>query len=153
MASVDTGGDGPNVEVNIVPFIDLMSVLITFLLLTAVWTQVSMIQIGSSIYGRDPNDGTPKPQEEEKVLRLDILKDGYKLRFASKEFKFPKVNGEYDKKSLRASLKSIKEENPEKKDAMISVNDQLDFEIFISGMDILLDSKFPNIGVVPGDVK
>lgn len=153
MASVDTGGDGPNVEVNIVPFIDLMSVLITFLLLTAVWTQVSMIQIGSSIYGKDPNDGTPKPPEEEKVLRLDILKDGYKLRFASKEFKFPKIQGEYDKKALRASLKTIKEENPEKKDAMISVADQLDFEIFIGGMDILLDSKFPNIGVIPGDVK
>jgi biopolymer transport protein TolR len=152
MASVDTGGDGPNVEVNIVPFIDLMSVLITFLLLTAVWTQVSMIQIGSSIYGKQQEGNAPK-MEEDKVLRLDVLKDGYKLRFGPKEFKFPKVKGLYDKKALKASLKTIKEENPEKKDAMISVAENLSFEVFIGGMDILLDSKFPNIGVVTGDIK
>ncbi len=153
MASVDTGGDGPNVEVNIVPFIDLMSVLITFLLLTAVWTQVSMIQIGSSLYAKQQDGSeTPKP-EEEKTLRLDIQKDGYKLRFGDKEFKFPKVKGEYDRKALRASLKTIKEENPEKTDAMIWVAESLNFENFIQGMDILLGERFPNIGVVTGDIK
>jgi len=152
MASVDTGGDGPNVEVNIVPFVDLMSVLITFLLLTAVWTQVSMIQIGSSIYGKQQEGNAPK-MEEEKVLRLDVVKDGYKLRFGDREFKFPKLKGQYDKKQLKAALLDIKEKNPEKKDAMISVQENLSFEVFIGGMDILLDSKFPNIGVVTGDIK
>lgn len=48
MAQIDSGGSkgrAVSVELNLVPFIDLMSVLITFLLITAVWTQVSMIQI------------------------------------------------------------------------------------------------------------
>ncbi|MBK7890416.1 MAG: biopolymer transporter ExbD [Bdellovibrionales bacterium] len=56
MAQVEDSGSGrsTNVDVNLVPFIDLMSVLITFLLITAVWTQVSMIQLGSSIYGKKP---------------------------------------------------------------------------------------------------
>ncbi len=55
MAHIESGGSRgrkTNIELNLVPFIDLMSVLITFLLITAVWTQVSMIQIGSSLYGK-----------------------------------------------------------------------------------------------------
>ena len=52
MGQISSGGHGKKevaVELNLVPFIDLMSVLITFLLITAVWTQVSMIQIGNSL--------------------------------------------------------------------------------------------------------
>jgi len=49
MAQIEEKGSGrsSNVDLNIVPFIDLMCVCIIFLLVTAVWTQVSMIQIGS----------------------------------------------------------------------------------------------------------
>ena len=44
MAHIDSGGRGRdvNTELNLVPVIDLMSVLITFLLISAVWTQVSI---------------------------------------------------------------------------------------------------------------
>jgi biopolymer transport protein ExbD len=56
MASIDTGGKGPNVDLNLVPFIDLMSVLITFLLISAIWVQVSLIQIGSSLYAKKTSD-------------------------------------------------------------------------------------------------
>ena len=57
MAHISSGGKGRdiNTELNLVPVIDLMSVLITFLLITAVWTQVSMIQLGASFASpRDP---------------------------------------------------------------------------------------------------
>ena len=48
------------VELNLVPFIDLMSVCIIFLLITAVWTQVSMLQLGSSVYSQQ-TDADPGP--------------------------------------------------------------------------------------------
>ncbi len=153
MANVESGSDGPNVDVNIVPFIDLMSVLITFLLITAVWTQVSMIQIGSSIHGKSQADQEQPKPEEDKELRLNVRKDGYLLRFGTQAFKFPKIGGQYDKKSLRAKLKDIKENNPDKNDAMIAVDNDLDFETFISGMDTLLHEKFANVSVVTGDIK
>ena len=64
MAQVSDGGSGKKeatFDLNLVPFIDLMSVMITFLLITAVWTQVSMIKLGSSIYGKQNTDETPPP--------------------------------------------------------------------------------------------
>lgn len=53
MASINTdGGDGLNVELNLVPFIDLLSTLTLFLLVTAVWYQVSAIQTKTESKGR-----------------------------------------------------------------------------------------------------
>ncbi len=53
MASVgDTGGGrkkGLNPEVNLVPFIDLLSVCICFLLVSAVWLQIGTVQIKQAL--------------------------------------------------------------------------------------------------------
>ena len=40
---------GMNADLNLVPFIDLLSVCITFLLLTAVWTQVQALAIDQGV--------------------------------------------------------------------------------------------------------
>src|SRR5215213_6895231 len=49
-----------NVELNIVPFIDLMSCLTAFLLVTAVWVNISSLQTEAAGVSRDPF-----PQDEE----------------------------------------------------------------------------------------
>ena len=41
---------GMSAELNLVPFIDLLSVCITFLLLTAAWTQVEALQVDQGEY-------------------------------------------------------------------------------------------------------
>ncbi len=152
MAQIDDG-DGINVDVNLVPFIDLMSVLIVFMLLTAVWTQISMIQLGSSIYSKRQDD-EPIAKQEDKELRLDIKKNGYNLMFAGKAFQIPKKYGEiYDTEGLRKLLLKIKDQNPDQTAAQIMMSEDLRFEIFVEGMDVLLQTKFPNIGVITGEVK
>ncbi len=82
MAHIGDDGDGRSktVDLNLVPIIDLMSVCIIFLLITAVWTQVSMIQIGSSIYGKKTSDEKPEPPPRAEIpFRLDVLRDGYRV--------------------------------------------------------------------------
>ena len=74
------------VELNLVPFIDLMSVCIIFLLITAVWTQVSMIQLGSSIYSNKTEDRPIIPPPfAEVVLRVDVLPEGFRLNVGKKK--------------------------------------------------------------------
>src|SRR5882757_873879 len=103
MAHIEEGGEGRKamVDLNIVPIIDLMSVCIIFLLITAVWTQVSMIQIGSSIYGKKSTDDKPQPPPKAEVpFRLDVLKDGYRVIIGRQEMRMPKVGGQYDQEKL-----------------------------------------------------
>ncbi len=150
MAHIDDSGSNgrsSNVDLNIVPFIDLMSVMIIFLLITAVWTQVSMIQIGSSIYGKKTEETVTPPPRAEIPFRLDVQTSGYQVVIGQRRFTVPKVGDKYDQETLVDKLKQIKEIYPEKEDAVITVLDELPYDSLIIGMDALLISGFPMISV------
>jgi len=55
--SIDGGGGDRkkplNAELNLVPYIDLLTCMVAFLLITAVWTQLARLQIGQ----RGPGGG------------------------------------------------------------------------------------------------
>ncbi len=151
MAQVDDGNGGErdkNVDLNIVPFIDLMSVCIIFLLITAVWTQVSMIQIGSSIYSKRTDTGEVEPPPRSEIaFRLDVTDRGYTLRLGKQISSIPKVNGQFNDEALSQQLQEIKQKYPDKKDAIISVMESLVYDDLIRGMDLLLTSGFEEISV------
>jgi biopolymer transport protein TolR len=155
MAHIDSGesrGRGKNIELNLVPFIDLMSVLITFLLITAVWTQVSMIQIGSSLYGKkreDQPNPTPPPMAEI-VLKVDVKDLGYVLTVGKQVISLPKTNGQFDDAGLIAQLQRVKQLYPEKTDVVLAMADALPYEQLIKAMDDLLNSGFSAISVATG---
>ncbi len=146
MAHIESGSRGgrrSNVDLNLVPFIDLMSVLITFLLISAVWTQVSMIQLGASFASPrlDETPVTPPPLES-LVLRLDIKEGGYVL-FVGKDVRsIPKVNGEYDRETLRDDLTKIKQMYPDKGGIKLAIEDKIIYDHVVAVMDIGLDTGF-----------
>lgn len=147
MAHISSGGGrgrDPNVELNLVPVIDLMSVLITFLLLSAVWTQVSMIQLGASF--ASPRDLEQKelkpPPMEDLVLKLDIRANGYVLYIGKEVRTLPMINGVYDKASLAADLTKVKQMYPEKGGVKMAISDDIQYEHVVAAMDIGLKAGF-----------
>lgn len=163
MAQIESGGRGrnPNVELNLVPVIDLMSVLITFLLISAVWTQVSMIQLGASFASpRDPEQKvvTPPPIED-LVLKLEIRANGYVL-FVGKDvitmpmLANPAVNAAvqpgsapqpatiYDNESLLANLSQVKQRYPDKGGVKMAISDEIQYEFVVTAMDVGLKAGF-----------
>jgi biopolymer transport protein ExbD len=154
MAHIEESGGGreTNVELNLVPFIDLMSVCIIFLLITAVWTQISMIQIGSSVYGKKSQDQQAEPPPKEIVpLRLNVKSGGYIIRMGKTSYSIPKVGGKYDDAKLLQQLKIFKEQNPDATTGIISLEDALTYESMIRGMDLMMLSGFPEITVATGE--
>jgi len=142
------GGRAISVELNLVPFIDLMSVLIIFLLITAVWTQVSMIQIGSSVYGKQREDQVSKPPPRVDIsFRLDVTHQGYKVVVGKRSLFISKQNANYNQEALIAELKRVKALYPEKMDAVITILDSLPYISLIQGMDGLLTAGFPEISI------
>ena len=144
------GSKGRNqvVELNLVPFIDLMSVCIIFLLITAVWTQVSMVQLGSSIYSKKTSEEpiTPPPFSEV-VLRVDVLPEGFRVVVGKERFLIAVLNGEYDKDTLISKLKEIKGKYPEKTDGVTSVRDNVKYKHLVSAMDALAVAGFSQVSI------
>jgi biopolymer transport protein TolR len=155
MAQIENGsgrGRGVNVELNLVPVIDLMSVLITFLLITAVWTQVSMIQIGSSLYAKkDDSQQPPKLTPNADIaLKVDVKQEGYVLTVGTQIISLPKLNAAYDSAGLVAQLQRVKQLYPEKLDGIVSMSDDVPYENLVNTMDQLLVAGFPNISIATG---
>lgn len=146
MAHIETGGRGrsTNFELNLVPFIDLMSVLITFLLISAVWTQVSMIQLGASFASpKDPNQTDVKPPPlEDLVLRLDIRANGYVLYVGKDVKSIPMIGQDYDKETLVADLMKVKQMYPDKGGIKMAIEDQIKYDHIVTAMDIGLKAGF-----------
>lgn len=147
MAHIDTGGRGgrsANFELNLVPFIDLMSVLITFLLISAVWTQVSMIQLGASFASPRQDQETPvtPPPMEDLVLRLDIKENGYVLYVGKDIRSIPKISGDYDKETLLNDLKKVKQMYPQKAGIKLAIEDKIIYDHVVAVMDLGLDAGF-----------
>lgn len=150
--SGDSSGRKKNVELNLVPVIDLMSVLITFLLITAVWTQVSMIQIGSSVYGKktDTQPNPTPPPHAEVVLKVDVKDIGYVLTVGKQVISLPMVDNQFDDAGLIAQLQRVKQLYPDKTDAVVTVADVMPYEQLIKAMDNLLIAGFSAISVATG---
>jgi biopolymer transport protein ExbD len=69
-AAVGTDSKGSvNVELNIIPFIDLMSCLTAFLLVTAVWVNIAQINIQPKGKTRD----TSNVQKDDETVTLSVL--------------------------------------------------------------------------------
>ena len=64
MGGVDVGGGGgkgrraTDSEINMIPFIDLLMVTISFLLITAVWSQMARLNADAQV------PGPPRPDEQ-----------------------------------------------------------------------------------------
>ena len=150
MAQTEESGSGrnANTDVNLIPFIDLMSVLITFLLITAVWTQVSMIQLGSSIYGKKTSDQiTPPPPIADIPLRLDVKDNGFRLIVRPDKYVFEKKNNDWSTTELVERLAVVRQMYPDKADATVTVDNEVPYEKMILGMDALLGGGFGSISI------
>jgi biopolymer transport protein ExbD len=148
MAHIESEGGSKrrgSTQLNLVPFIDLMSVLIIFLLITAVWSQVSMIQMGSSVFGKK-NDNIPTPIEptphSDVLLRIDVKSTGYVVMLGKDTFQIPKQGETMNREELMAHLQRAKELYPEKVDAQITMNDDLAYEELIIAMDTIIKAGF-----------
>jgi biopolymer transport protein TolR len=157
MAEIESGGGSRgrrvNVDLNLVPFIDLMSVLITFLLISAVWVQINMIQMGTSFFAqKDQTDPPPTPPPNaDVVLKVDVKQAGYVVTFGRQVISLPNTGAKFDDVGLTAQLLKAKQLYPEKIDAALAVDDALPYERMIYSMDVILKAGFPKISLATGN--
>jgi len=154
-AQIDTGGGGggkkdTNVEINVVPFIDLMSCLTAFLLVTAVWTNLAQINIKPKGIGRDAEkmiEEEPPPKVSVLLTKNDIWVGttlGDRRQIANLG------EGDYDWEGAEEVLSELKETPvfTQRDDIEIAAEDEVRYDFIIGGMDTAIASGFPDVGFV-----
>src|SRR2546426_11669284 len=91
------GGKKPlDAQINLVPFIDLLSCCISFLLITAVWTQLARMDVQQKGQGA-AGSTDEKPPENQVNLTLYIDKDDYIFQKSTGEsVTIPNKGNDYD---------------------------------------------------------
>ena len=157
MAQIEeSGGDRKNiaVDLNLVPFIDLMSVCIIFLLITAVWTQISMIQLGSSLHSKKTEAEALKepPPYADIPFRVNVMETGFEVLIGKERINIPLRGKKYNEQALLKQIKKVKDIYPEKKDAIVAARDRVKYEYIVTAMDALLNGGFPETTIATGEM-
>jgi biopolymer transport protein TolR len=142
------GGKKPlDASLNLVPFIDLLSCCISFLLITAVWTQLARMDVTQKGQGA-AGSSDEKPPEPTISLTLYIDKDGYTFSKSNGESEPIALKGDdYDYAKLADILAKTKSAYPDKNDIQVKADDSVVYNKIIKTMDIVLSAKFQDIGL------
>src|SRR3954471_23533674 len=137
-------------ELNLVPFIDLLSCCISFLLITAVWTQIAGLQVASS--GGPPE--APQKQENTIDVKLLLSDKGYSLSMSGALIEIPKVAGKdgvmaYDKKALDEKLKTLKTSLPDQTAITVQPEDSVAYADLVETVDTAMGQNLKNVTVAP----
>lgn len=134
-----------NVELNLVPFIDLLTVCITFLLLTAVWTHTGRINIDQSV-----QKPLKRQEQKEPPKRLIVLVDkkGYTVKWADEQpTTLPMAGDEYDVGALKKHVKTLEDRLPKNPRVVVALADDIRYNELIRVLDAFMGMHMPNVMV------
>ena len=134
-----------NAELNLVPYIDLLTCMVAFLLITAVWTQLARLSASQKGQGQ-AGEETPPVQQVNIVVVVN--QEGFNLVVSQEQTPIPKKGEQYDFEKLGIELKKIKDANPDKNDVKVASEDQIKFDVLVRTMDTALTSRFPDISLI-----
>ena len=147
------GGGGT--EPNLTPFIDLFSVLICFLLMTAAWLQLESLQVTIE-KAPDPNAAAmaspPPPEKEDKKpikLSVHIFTEKLVTKENDKERTIQTVGGPFDQEQLKEQLAAWKKSYPDKRDIVLHSEGKDPYGTVIQLYDFLTAHDFPDVGINP----
>jgi biopolymer transport protein ExbD len=157
-AMPEQGGGGKkkkkslDAQVNVVPAIDLLSCLITFLLYAAVWTQISRLQV------QQLGTGAPEPaaaeQQKALIVTLAVGESGFNLSTsAGTAFDIPTLGRtpeggiQFDLKGLGQRLKQLKSDYPDQSAITVQAEDTVAYGDLVSVVDACLAVGLVSVAV------
>jgi biopolymer transport protein ExbD len=119
-------------ELLLVPMIDIFTVLVTFLLMTAVFSRTTILELSLPLQQAEFREPPPG-------LQLEVMVRKGLLQVADRNSgplaTLPNVAQGYDYEGLTSYLKRVKERFPEKIDATILLEKDTPYDILVQVMD------------------
>ena len=147
--AVETGGKAGkksvNADLNLVPYIDLLTCMVAFLLITAVWSQLARLEAHQKGQGQAGEETPP-----EKIVKLVVVVngEGFNLVAGDDQQPIPKRGDQYDFEKLGNELKKFKDTHPDKSDIQIASEDTIKFETLVKTMDVALTNRFNDTSLI-----
>ena len=159
-----------DLEIPLVPFIDLLCSLIVFLLMTAVWTQIARLELKQGNAAPPDPNSTPPPEVEKQVdLRVEVHEKGFTIvednkvetpilctaepcnkmekRTDDEGNQIEELASFYDYTTLESKLKEMKAKYPNQSNLVVVIADGVPYNEMIKTMDTSLVAGLEGISV------
>ena len=130
-------------ELNITSFLNLMVVLVPFLLITAVFSRITILELNLPTGAGDASKANKPKLTVEVIVRDKGLEIGNGKTVIAR---FPKVDDQYDVRTLSEYLIKIKSKYLDKKDATVLMEPEIEYTNLVKIMDAVRIAE-----VVQGD--
>lgn len=140
-----------NTEINVLPILNVMSIMICFLLLTAVWVQLGSLDVKQAI-GDNSTSGSKNPPSLWATINADnsveiSLRDiEQKMEL---EYMVRASRAGIDWTTLESRLQSLKQQIPELKTAIIRPEGKSNYGDVIRMMDQMKRTEITDVGLSP----
>ncbi len=124
-------------ELDITTFLNLMVVLIPFLLITAVFSRITILELNIPT-SAGANQANKIKLTIEVIVREKGLEIGNGRRVIAR---FPKVDDEYDLQKLSEYLLKIKKNYPDKTDAIVLMESEIEYDYLVRVMDAVRSAE------------
>ncbi len=140
-------------ELNLVPFIDLLSVCICFLLITAVWLNVGSLNVKQAVGGQSAAETEKKPLMMVVLgptgdVSLEVQESRH-VPAHLRKFHVGAQAGKINNEEIEKILTELKKVEPELRTALIQPKAQTVYEDLVGLMDQFRKSGLIDLGVVP----
>ena len=130
---------GNTYEIDITTFLNLMVVLVPFLLITAVFSRLTIVELNLPSTAGGANDNADNFRVEVIVRDAGIEISNGSAVIAT----VPKVDEAYDLETLSDMMVSLKQEYPEQESASVLMEPLIPYDYLIQVMDIVRSVEVP----------
>ena len=150
MASINTGEGGKrgrkplDSEIPLIPFIDLLLCCVMFLLVTAVWNEISGMD--AAMQGPPTPDAVVPDDRDELPLTVEMGTAGYVLSSAAGDrIEIPRTTGGYDLVALRERLEERRRLAPAGHGVQLAPDDDVHHVDLVATMDVLIGTGYQGV--------
>lgn len=137
MSKSRRGGRYRNVdtaELNITAFMNLMVILVPFLLITAVFSRLAILELNLPGSSNEPVD------QQELTFQLEVIVRKFQIEVGDRNVGalgiYPRADdADYDYEALSKKLSELKERYPDKTDAAILLESDIPYDTLVQVMD------------------
>lgn len=149
--SRDNRSDREEPEVNMTAVMNIFLILIPFLLLTAVFAKIAVLELSLPTGGGGSGNSTPPPEKSMLVI-IAIAENGdMQIKTTTTKIKFELIyamsNNEYNYDKLVSQLTQLKSEYPWLEELVLQPEENVKYDVIIKIMDRCREQGFPNISL------
>ena len=126
-------------EIDVTTFLNLMVVLVPFLLITAVFSRLTIVELNLP-----SASGGPTNKADNFRVEVIVREEGMEISNGSAIIAtIPKMDEEYDLETLSELMVALKQEYPDHEEASVLMEAQIPYDYLIQVMDIVRSIEMP----------